>query len=186
MIKPLWDFARRHIILFGTAKFAAGLVIGSAVGVYFLPFLTEEKRLDTAALAQLEASAEWSGTFAGHLRGFDAFHWGEGTVRASDTRIWLEGKISPGPDYRLCLTPSLATDEASLLKIGDQSVQVGEVKAFSNFSLDVPPGITIGDYPAVLTVVRGIRRFNYRSRAELRLAVPLGWAPSILISVGSG
>ena len=43
--------------------------------------------------------------------------WGEEMVRASDTRIWLEGKISPGPDYRLYLTPSLATDEASFLKI---------------------------------------------------------------------
>ena len=58
MIKPLLDFARRHIILFGTAKFAAGLVIGFALGVYFLPILTEEKGLGTAALAQLEASAE--------------------------------------------------------------------------------------------------------------------------------
>ena len=51
MIKPLLDFARRHIILFGTAKFAAGLVIGFALCVYFLPILTEEKGLDTAALA---------------------------------------------------------------------------------------------------------------------------------------
>ena len=87
MIKPLLDFARRHIILFGTAKFAAGLVIGFALGVYFLPILTEEKGLDTAALAQLEASAERSGTFTHDLPGSDAFHWGEGTVRASDTRI---------------------------------------------------------------------------------------------------
>ena len=36
------------------------------------------------------------------------------------------------------------------MKIEDQSVEVGEVKAFSNFSLDVPPGIKVGDYPAVL------------------------------------
>ena len=150
MFRPLIEFARRHIILFGTAKFLAGLVIGFGLGVYFLPILTEEKGLETAALAQLEASAERSGTFTRDLPGSDAFHWGEGTVRASDTRIWLEGKISPGPDYRLYLTPSLATDEASFLKIKDQSVQVGEVKAFSNFSLDVPPGITVGDYPAVL------------------------------------
>ena len=41
MIKPLLDFARRHIILFGTAKFAAGLLIGFALGVYLLPILTE-------------------------------------------------------------------------------------------------------------------------------------------------
>ena len=67
----------------------------------FLPILTEEKGLDTVALARLEASAERSGTFIRDLPGSDAFHWGKGTVRASDTRIWLEGKISPGPDYRL-------------------------------------------------------------------------------------
>ena len=97
MIKPLLDFARRHIILFGTAKFAAGLLIGFALGVCFLPILTEEKGLNTVALAQLERS----GTFTRDLPGSDAFHWGEGTVRASDTRIWLEGKIPPGPDYRL-------------------------------------------------------------------------------------
>ena len=86
MIKPLLDFARRHIILFGTAKFAAGLVIGFALGVYFLPILTEEKGLETAALAQLEASAERSGTFTRDLPGSDAFHWGEGTVTGARER----------------------------------------------------------------------------------------------------
>ena len=65
-------------------------------------------------------------------------------------RIWLEGKIPSGPDYQLYLKPSLTTDEASFLKIKDQSVQVGEVKSFSNSSLDLPLGITVGDYPAVL------------------------------------
>ena len=58
-----------------------------------------------ATTAQLEASAERSGTFPRELSVFDAFHWGEGTVRATDTRIWLEGKIPLGPDYRLYLTP---------------------------------------------------------------------------------
>ena len=128
MIKPLLDFARRHIILFGTAKFGASFVMGFALGVYILPILTAEKGLDTAALAQLEASAERSDTLTCDLPGSAAFHWGEGTVRASDMRIWLEVKIPPGPDYRLYLKPSLTTDEASLLKIKDQSVQVGEVR----------------------------------------------------------
>ena len=73
MIKPLLDFAHRHIILFGTAKFAAGLLIGFALGVYFLPSLTEEKGLNTAGLAQLEASTEWSGGFTCDLPDSDAF-----------------------------------------------------------------------------------------------------------------
>ena len=74
MIKPLLDFARRHITLLGTAKFAAGLVVGFALGVYFLPILTEKKGLDTAALAQLLASAERSGTFTRDLPVSNAFH----------------------------------------------------------------------------------------------------------------
>ena len=44
----------------------------------------------------------------------------------------------------------LTADEASFLKIKGQSLQFGEVKAFGNFSFDVPLGITVGDYPAVL------------------------------------
>ena len=51
MIKSLLDFARRHIILFGTAKFAADFVMGFALGFYILPILTEEKGLETATLA---------------------------------------------------------------------------------------------------------------------------------------
>lgn len=166
MLKHLLDFARRHIILFGTAKFTVGLVIGFALGVYFLPILTEEKGLDSTALAQLEASAERSGAFTRDLPGSDAFHWGEGKVRASDKRIWLEGRLSPGPDYRLYLTPSLATDEESFLKIKDQSAQVGEIKAFSNFSLAMPPGIDGGSYSAVLVWCEAFGEFI--TAAELR------------------
>ena len=78
MFRPLIEFARRHIILFGTAKFLAGLVIGFGLGVYFLPILTAEDGLDRTALAQLEASAERSGVFARDLAGSDAFHWARG------------------------------------------------------------------------------------------------------------
>lgn len=150
MIDSLFAFARRHIIMFGAAKFIAGLLVGFALGVYFLLILTAEKGLDQSALAQLEASAERSGTFTRDLPGSDAFHWGEGVVRISDSRVWLDGRIAPGPDYKLYLTPSLERDEAEFLAIKDQSVRIGDVGAFTNFSLDVPPGVRVGDYPALL------------------------------------
>ena len=150
MIKPLLDFARRHIILFGTAKFTAGLVIGFALGVYFLPILTEEKGLDTAALAQLEASAERSGTFTRDLPGSDAFHWGEGTVRINRERVWLEGSIAPGPDYRLYLMPEFVEDEDSFLAIKPRAVDIGPVKAFTNFSLPGPADVDAGAFPALI------------------------------------
>ena len=63
MLKGLLDFVRRHIVLFGVAKLAAGLIIGFGLGVYFLPILTAEEGLDEAALASLQTSIEHSGTF---------------------------------------------------------------------------------------------------------------------------
>ena len=126
------------------------LLVGFALGVYFLPILTAEDGLDSAALAQLEASAERSGTFTRDLAGSDAFHWGEGVVHVSQQRVWLDGRIAPGPDYRLYLIPAFVEDEAAFLAIKAQSVDVGPVKAFSNFDLAVPPGVKVGDFPALL------------------------------------
>ncbi|MEC8550956.1 MAG: DM13 domain-containing protein, partial [Pseudomonadota bacterium] len=148
MFRPLIEFARRHIILFGTAKFLAGLVIGFGLGVYFLPILTAEDGLDRTALAQLEASAERSGVFSRDLAGSDAFHWGEGTVRINRERVWLEGRIAPGPDYRLYLMPEFVEDEDSFLAIKSQAVGIGPVKAFENFILPVPEDVDAGAFPA--------------------------------------
>ena len=67
MIGSILDVARRHIILFGTAKCAAELLIGFGLGVYFLPILTIERGLDSDVLIELQASAERSGTFMREL-----------------------------------------------------------------------------------------------------------------------
>lgn len=150
MFRPLIEFARRHIILFGTAKFLAGLVIGFGLGVYFLPILTAEDGLDRTALAQLEASAERSGVFSRDLAGSDAFHWGEGTVRINRERVWLEGRIAPGPDYRLYLIPEFVEDEDSFLAIKSQAVDIGPVKAFENFILPVPEDVDASSFPALI------------------------------------
>ena len=91
-----------------------------------------------------------SGTFVRDLDGSDAFHWGEGTIYADSERIWLDGKVSPGPDYRLYLTPEFVETEAAFYEIKEQSVEVGAVKAFENFSLDVPDTLNAGSYKAVI------------------------------------
>ena len=150
MIKSLLNVARRHIILFGAAKFGAGLLVGFALGLYLLPILTAEEGLDSTALAQLEASAERRGTFTRDLSGSDAFHWGEGVVHISRQRVWLDGRIAPGPDYRLYLTPEFVEDEAGFLAIKARSRDIGPVKAFTNFDVTVPPGVEVGDFPALL------------------------------------
>jgi hypothetical protein len=150
MVTSLLAVARRHIILFGAVKFGAGLLVGFALGVYFMPILTAEQGLDSAALAQLEASSERRGTFTRDLAGSDSFHWGEGVVHLSQQRVWLDGRVSPGPDYRLYLTPAFVEDEAAFLAIKARSVEIGPVKAFTNFDLAVPPDVKVGEFPALL------------------------------------
>ena len=150
LIKKGMDWARSHLILFGTAKFVAGLIIGFGLGVYFLPILTAENGLDEATIASLSSSIERSGVFTRDLQDSDAFHWGEGKINVSAKRIWLEGKVAPGPDYRLYMTPRFVETEADFLAIKAQSVEVASIKAFENFSVDVPMTVDVSGYPALI------------------------------------
>lgn len=154
-MQRLLQFARDHIILFGSAKFIAGLVIGFGLGVYFLPILTAEKGLSETELAELTSSAQAqtqlrTGEFARDLEGSDAFHWGEGTIYVRDDRIWLDRAIAPGPDYRLYLTKGQFTTRDSFLAGKSQALQIAPIKAYKNFSIEVPDGLDITEYDAVI------------------------------------
>ena len=70
------------------------------------------------------------------------------TVKANC--IWLDGKISPGPDYCLYLTSKYVETEADVQNIWARSMQIGLVKAFENFSLDLQDGLDATNYRAVL------------------------------------
>ena len=150
MLQKLIAFARKHIILFGVFVFIDGVVVGVGLGVYFLPIITAEKGLDQKTVAALEGSAERSGVFHRDLVDSDPFHWGEGKIMANASKIWLDGEVAPGPDYRLYLTPEFVETEADFLKIKSQSTMVGSVKAFKNFSLTLPEGVVVADYPALI------------------------------------
>ena len=89
--------------------FAAGF----ALGVYLLPILTAPPSLDRAMLAETAKAAQFQTTFSRDLPGSDLLHWGEGTVSVTPEKIVHEGKLAPGPDYKLYLVPEFVDDEAS-------------------------------------------------------------------------
>ena len=130
----------------------AGLGIGGAIGfglgVYFLPILIAGPGLDQAAVRALATGAEPRGGFVRDLPGSDALHWGDGTIMMNANKIWLDGTISPGPDYHLYLAPAFVDDGVGFLAIKAESRQIGAVKAFENFALDLPPDIYLGGYDA--------------------------------------
>ena len=48
------------------------------------------------------------------------------------------------------MTPKFVQTERDFLDIKDQSVQIAPIKAFENFSVDVPMGVDVSAYPALL------------------------------------
>ena len=69
---------------------------------------------------------------------------------ANADHIWLDAKISPGPDYRLCLIPKYVETGAEFLQIKADSTQTGPTKAFEIFLLDIPADVEVTNFPAVL------------------------------------
>jgi len=131
-----------------------GLISGFGLGVYFLPIIVAERGPDETVLAGANASAERRGMFVRDLPGSDPLHHGDGeiihSVENGITYITLQGHVTPGPDYKLYLTPKYVDTKAGFEAIKAQSVRVGDIEAFENFRLPVPPSVNANDYPAVL------------------------------------
>jgi hypothetical protein len=122
---------------------------GVGLGIYILPLLTAEDNATQSAVEEIKKDAKFSGVFTPAQKGSDAVHWAEGKVYVSDHEIAFEGKVAPGPDYKIYLTTSQANDKASFLKIKDDSLFVGDLKNFGNFRKRLPPGVNPEDYTTV-------------------------------------
>ncbi len=128
----------------------AVLGIGFALGVFFLPILTAEPAPAAAVLQQEAQQAEFSAELTRDLRGSDGLHWGEGTISVSPQRIVHQGELAPGPDYRVYLTKDFVEHEDEFEPVKADAVQIGSVKSFDGFLLDVPAGVDIEDYTTVV------------------------------------
>ena len=126
------------------------LAVGFALGVYFLPVLTEPEGPAPETIASMSAGALYKSEFRRDLKGNDFLHWGEGEVSVSARNIVHSGKLAPGPDYKLYLVGDFVEDEESFLKIKDRSVRIGDVKTFNGFILDIPESVDVNQYNTVL------------------------------------
>ena len=138
----------RWILLLGTH--GAMLAIGFALGIYLLPILTAPDSPDEAMLAETAEAALFTAELSRDLKGSDFLHWGEGTISVTPDKIVHEGALSPGPDYKLYLSPVFVETESQFLAARDGMARVGDVKTFENFLVDLPSSIDPANYNTVI------------------------------------
>ena len=128
----------------------AAIAAGFAAGIYFLPILIAPPAPDAAAVAQAAESGEYVATFSRDREDSDALHWGEGEVTIGPDAITFMGKLAPGPDYRLYLSPEYVETEADFNRLKSSMVQVGDVKTFENFIVPLRDDVNPADYSTVI------------------------------------
>ncbi len=149
-----------------------GVLLGFLLGIYFLPILIEEKPATIEKIQSAENYEVKMGEFIRDLKGSDRFHWGEGKIILSHENFeggkayffTLQGKVAPGPDYRLYVTKKFIEDEEEFLANEEQVVEVAKVKAFTNFRYRVPNNVDILEYNNVMIWCHRFKEFITSAR----------------------
>jgi len=147
---------RKPLLVVSHVLFAAA---GFAAGIYVLPILTAPPAPTAADVATAATQAEFKGQFRRDLRDSDLLHWGEGTVTVSRTNIALAGKVAPGPDYKLYLSPEFVETEADFMRLKPRMARVGDVKTFENFIVPVPGTIDPAAFNTVIVWCESFGQF---------------------------
>ncbi len=125
-------------------------VAGFGLGIYALPILIAPPAPSQSEVQELASQAQYSAEFRKNLKASDALHWGEGTIHLSSTPITFMGKLAPGPDYKLYLAPEFVETEVDFNRLKSQMVQVGDVKTFNNFVVNLPVGIELAKFNSAI------------------------------------
>ena len=147
----------RALLLTGTH--AAALGLGFALGIYLLPIITAPASPSIDAVRSAASSARFTGEFRRDLEDSDALHWGEGTLFLSDDSIAFEGRLAPGPDYRLYLSPRFVETETAFETLKAEMVEIAPVRTFENFMVAVPEAIDPAEFSAAIVWCESFRQF---------------------------
>ncbi len=151
-------------LLLLTATHAAALALGFALGIYLLPIIAAPEAPAADEVRAAARGATYRGAFTRALKGSDALHWGEGAVTVGPAAVTLQGRIAPGPAYRLYLVPEFVETEADFRRLKPQSLAVGDVKTFENFVVPLPAGVPLERYTTVVVWCEAFSQFITAAR----------------------
>lgn len=138
---------------------AIALAAGFAAGIYALPILTAPAAPSAAEVRSQAGAAQYTGEFRRNLKGSDLLHWGEGTVSVGRNSITLMGKVAPGPDYKLYLSPEFVETKADFERHKARMIRVGDIKTFDNFIVSVPDTVDPAGFNTVIVWCESFGQF---------------------------
>ena len=74
-------------------------------------------------------------------------------------RLTCLGRLAPGPDYKLYLSPEFVETEADFARLKGRMMRVGDVKTFDNFVVRVPESVDISRYNTVIVWCESFGQF---------------------------
>ena len=135
------------------------LAVGFAVGVYTLPILTAPKPPAAQTVRDAVGELLYEARFVRELRGSDFLHWGEGRLYIGRRTIAFLGRLAPGPDYKLYLSPGFVETETEFNQLKSQMIRVGDVKSFENFIVALPTQVDPRDYNTAIVWCETFEQF---------------------------
>jgi hypothetical protein len=153
---------KKTLLLVATHLLA--LAAGFALGIYVLPILTAPPAPSAAEAMAQAGQAAYTGQFRRDLKDSDVLHWGEGTLLVGQRSIALVGRIAPGPDYKLYLSPEFVETEADFLRLKHSMLRIGDVKTFENFVVRVPEPVDVARYNTVIVWCEAFGQFITAAR----------------------
>jgi len=139
---------KKTVLVFASHTFIG--VVGFFLGLYYLPILMAPASLSEQQVAAMLGSPEFKGTFRRDLKDSDFLHWGEGIAHVSRSAIYLEGELSPGPDYKMYLSPKYIETEQDFLRLKESMVKLGDVNSFTNPIVAVPRNVDVRSFNTVI------------------------------------
>lgn len=155
--------AMKRMVLF-TWTHGAALVLGFALGVYLLPIIAAPPAPGAEEVRAVAAGATYSGAFKRELKGSDALHWGQGKVTVGPKAVALQGRLAPGPAYRLYLVPDFVETGDDFKRLKASSLAVGDIKTFENFVVALPEGAPLDRYTTVVVWCEAFSQFITAAR----------------------
>lgn len=143
------------------------LVMGFVIGIYSLPIIMATDDPTSGTMALSIKNTRYVATISDNLTDSDWLHWGKGTFSLGDKHIVFQGKLAPGPAYRLYLAPEFIDTEKAFLEQKHLMQEVGEVTSFNDYVLPLNPEINIEQFNTVIIWCESFNQFITSAQYKL-------------------